>query len=166
MQVASGPIGHRKVRYEAPPAARLPAAMDRFLAWFAAPSDIDPLLTAGLAHIWFLTIHPIEDGNGRIARAIGDIALARSEQSPQRFYSMSAQTQREPATSYTQLERTQKGGLDSGTATRRLLFHHGIFGQPNIHIINVHADSTISSSHGTRCSMSNLAWPSSLMNLS
>ena len=112
MQVVSGPIGHRKVHYEAPPAARVPVEMERFLAWFAAPGDIDPLLTAGLAHLWFVTVHPFDDGNGRIARAIGDLALARSEQSPQRFYSMSAQIRRERDTYYTQLERTQKGGLD------------------------------------------------------
>jgi Fic family protein len=112
MQVVSGPIGHRKVHYEAPPAARVPAEMQRFLAWFAAPGDIDPLLTAGLAHLWVVTIHPFDDGNGRIARAIGDLALARSERSPQRFYSMSAQIRRERDTYYTQLERTQKTGLD------------------------------------------------------
>ena len=112
MQVVSGPIGHRKVHYEAPPAARVPKEMERFLAWFATPGDADPLLTAGLAHLWFVTIHPFDDGNGRIARAIGDLALARSEQSPQRFYSMSAQIRRERDTYYTQLERTQKSGLD------------------------------------------------------
>lgn len=112
MQVVSGPIGRRKVHYEAPPAARVTAEMDRFLAWFAAPGDVDPLLTAGLAHLWFVTIHPFEDGNGRIARAIGDMALARSEHSPQRFYSMSAQIRRESDTYYLTLEGTQKGTLD------------------------------------------------------
>jgi Fic family protein len=112
MQVVSGPIGHRKVHYEAPPAARVPVEMEKFLGWFAAPGAIDPLLTAGLAHLWFVTIHPFDDGNGRIARAIGDLALARSEQSPQRFYSMSAQIRRERETYYRQLEHTQKGGLD------------------------------------------------------
>lgn len=74
--------------------------------------DADPLLTAALAHLWFVTIHPFDDGNGRIARAIGDLALARSERSSQRFYSMSAQIHRERDDYYTQLERTQKGGLD------------------------------------------------------
>ena len=112
MQVVSGPIGHRKVHFEAPPAARVPAEMERFLAWFAAPGKIDALLTAGVAHLWFVTIHPFDDGNGRIARAISDLALARSEQSPQRFYSMSAQIRRERETYYAQLERIQKGGLD------------------------------------------------------
>lgn len=112
MQVVSGPIGRRKVHYEAPPAERVPAEMARFLEWFAAPGDLDTLLTAGLAHLWFVTIHPFDDGNGRIARAIGDMALARSEQSPQRFYSMSAQIRRERDDYYTQVERTQKAGLD------------------------------------------------------
>jgi Fic family protein len=112
MQVVSGPIGRRKVHYEAPPAERVPAEMMRFLDWFAAPGDLDPLLTASLAHLWFVTVHPFDDGNGRIARAIGDMALARSEQSSQRFYSMSAQIRRERDDYYTQLERTQKAGLD------------------------------------------------------
>lgn len=112
MQVVSGPIGRRKVHYEAPPAERVPVEMTRFLDWFAGPSDVDPLLTASLAHLWFVTVHPFDDGNGRIARAIADMALARSEQSPQRFYSMSAQIRRERDDYYTQLERTQKSGLD------------------------------------------------------
>ncbi len=112
MQVVSGPIERRKVHYEAPPAARIPAEMERFLAWFAAPGHTDPLLTAGLAHLWFVTIHPFDDGNGRIARAISDLALARSEHSPQRFYSMSAQIRREREAYYAQLERIQKGDLD------------------------------------------------------
>jgi Fic family protein len=112
MQVVSGPIGRRKVHYEAPPAAHVPRHMTRFLKWFEAPGNADPLLTAGLAHLWFVTIHPFDDGNGRIARAIGDMALARSEQSAQRFYSMSAQIRRETDGYYTILERTQKGALD------------------------------------------------------
>ena len=112
MQVVSEPIGRRKVHYEAPPAARLPQEMARFLNWFEAPGNADPLLTAGLAHLWFVTIHPFDDGNGRIARAIGDMALARSERSPQRFYSMSAQIRRERDGYYTILEHTQKGTLD------------------------------------------------------
>ena len=86
--------------------------MEQFLEWFAAPGDSDPLLIAGLAHLWFVTIHPFEDGNGRIARAIADLALARSEKTPQRFYSMSAQICRERSVYYTTLERTQKGELD------------------------------------------------------
>ena len=112
MQVVSGPNGRQKVHYEAPPAARVQEDMDRFLSWFEAPGKIDPLLIAGLAHVWFVTIHPFDDGNGRIARAIADMALAHSEQSTQRFYSMSAQIRRERSDYYTTLERTQKGALD------------------------------------------------------
>jgi Fic family protein len=112
MQVVSGPIGRQKVHYEAPPAARVTEDMDRFLTWFEAPGNIDPLLIAGLSHLWFVTIHPFDDGNGRIARAIADMALARSEHSTQRFYSMSAQIRRERKDYYTKLERTQKGALD------------------------------------------------------
>ena len=112
MQVVSGPIGRQKVHYEAPPAARVSKEMKRFLSWFEAPGDTDPLFVAGLAHLWFVTIHPFEDGNGRIARAIADMALARSERSTQRFYSMSAQIRRERSDYYITLERTQKGGLD------------------------------------------------------
>jgi Fic family protein len=112
MQVVSGPIGRQKIHFQAPPASRVPQEMDRFLAWFETPSDRDPLLTAGLAHLWFVTIHPFDDGNGRIARAIADMALARSEQSTQRFYSVSAQLRRERNDYYTMLERTQKSTLD------------------------------------------------------
>ncbi len=112
MQVVSGPMGRQKVHYEAPPAKRVPNEMKRFLRWFGEPGDSDPLLIAGLAHLWFVTIHPFDDGNGRIARAIADMALARSERSGQRFYSMSAQIRRERADYYTMLERTQKGALD------------------------------------------------------
>ena len=112
MQVVSGPVGRQKVHYEAPPAARVPHEMEQFLQWFSAPGDSDPLLVAGLAHLWFVTIHPFEDGNGRIARAIADMALARSEKTPQRFYSMSAQICRERSVYYLTLERTQKGQLD------------------------------------------------------
>jgi Fic family protein len=112
MQVVSGPIGRQRVHYEAPPAARVPENMDRFLNWFGAPGNTDSLLIAGLAHLWFVTIHPFDDGNGRIARAIADLALARSEKSTQRFYSMSAQIRRERSDYYTMLERTQKGTLD------------------------------------------------------
>ena len=85
--------------------------MEAFLAWFNAPLATDPVIKAALAHLWFVTIHPFEDGNGRIARAIADLALARSEGSPQRFYSMSAQIRAERSAYYDQLERTQKGGL-------------------------------------------------------
>ena len=112
MQVVSGPIGRQKVHYEAPPAARVREEMKRFLRWFQAPGDTDPLFVAGLAHLWFVTIHPFDDGNGRMARAIADMALARSEGSTQRFYSMSAQIHRERSDYYITLERTQKGELD------------------------------------------------------
>ena len=112
MQVVSGPIGREKVHYEAPPADRIPDEMTKFLHWFEQPGDMDPLLIAGLAHLWFVTIHPFDDGNGRIARAIADMALARSEKTGQRFYSMSAQIRRERKNYYDTLEWTQKGELD------------------------------------------------------
>jgi len=112
MQVLSGPIGREKVHYEAPPAARVPEEMTRFLQWFEQPGDMDPLLVSGLAHLWFVTIHPFHDGNGRIARAIADMALARSEKTGQRFYSMSAQIRRERSDYYATLEWTQKGTPD------------------------------------------------------
>jgi Fic family protein len=112
MQVVSGPVGREEVHYEAPSAARVDHEISRFLAWFERPGDIDPLLCAGLAHLWFVTIHPFEDGNGRIARAIADLALARSERIGQRFYSMSSQIRPERNDYYTMLEQTQKGGVD------------------------------------------------------
>lgn len=112
MQVVSGPLERQKVHYEAPPAARLKSEMAEFLRWFNAEQPADPLLQAGLAHLWFVTLHPFDDGNGRIARAVGDMALARAEQSAQRFYSLSAQIQRERKDYYEMLERTQKGTLD------------------------------------------------------
>jgi Fic family protein len=112
MQVVSGPIGRENVHYEAPTAKRLPKEMRAFLKWFNAPKDYDPVITAGLAHLWFVTIHPFEDGNGRIARAIADMALARSENSAQRFYSVSAQIRQERNAYYNTLEKTQKGDLD------------------------------------------------------
>jgi Fic family protein len=112
MQVVSRPVGRQKVHYEAPPAARLPDEMKLFLTWYETPGTEDPLLIAGQAHLWFVTIHPFDDGNGRIARAIGDMALARSEQSTQRFYRISAQIRRERGDYYTTLERIQQGPLD------------------------------------------------------
>jgi Fic family protein len=112
MQVVSGAIGHERVHFEAPDAARLPEEMNAFIGWFNAAADIDPVLKAAVAHLWFVTIHPFEDGNGRIARAIADMALARSENSAQRFYSMSAQIRSERDAYYNILEETQKGGLD------------------------------------------------------
>lgn len=112
MQVVSGPIHRQKVHYEAPPANVLDAEMLGFLNWFNVDQHDDPVIKAGLAHLWFVTIHPFEDGNGRIARAVGDMALARAEHSAQRYYSLSAQIQRERQDYYDQLEATQKGGLD------------------------------------------------------
>lgn len=112
MQVVSGPDGVETVHYQAVPAERVPTEMAAFLSWFEGPGETDPLLLAGLAHLWFVTIHPFDDGNGRIARAIADMALARCEGSPQRFYSMSAQIRRERDDYYAVLERTQKHGLD------------------------------------------------------
>jgi Fic family protein len=112
MQVVSGPIGHEKVHYEAPPSGRLKREMARFIKWANAPSETDPVIQAALAHFWFVTIHPFDDGNGRLARAIADMMLARSERSSQRFYSMSAQIQRERKAYYDVLEHCQKGTLN------------------------------------------------------
>jgi Fic family protein len=112
MQVVSGPSGRERVHYEAPPSRRLDAEMQVFLDWFNGEDDTDLVLRAALAHLWFVTIHPFEDGNGRIARAIADMSLARSEASPQRFYSMSAQIRIERNAYYDILESTQKGDLD------------------------------------------------------
>ncbi|PVM92166.1 DUF4172 domain-containing protein [Caulobacter radicis] len=112
MQVISGPIGREKVHYEAPAAGRLADEMRAFLGWFNADAGDDPVVKAALAHLWFVTVHPFEDGNGRIARAIADMALARSDGSPQRFYSMSSQIRLERKDYYDTLEATQKGGVD------------------------------------------------------
>ena len=108
MQVISGPMGRERVHYEAPAAARIDREMDAFLPWFESDSPMDPVLKAGLAHLWFVTIHPFDDGNGRIARTVADLSLARSENSPQRFYSMSAQIRQERSTYFDILEQTQK----------------------------------------------------------
>jgi Fic family protein len=112
MQVVSGPVGRERVHYEAPKAAVLPKEMKAFIDWFNDNNDIDPVLKAGVAHLWFVTIHPFDDGNGRIARAIADMTLARSEKSAQRFYSMSAQIRQERNAYYDILEATQKDELD------------------------------------------------------
>jgi Fic family protein len=112
MEVVSGAIGRERVHFEAPAAARLDAEMKVFLSWFNAKTHRDLVLKAAVAHFWFVTIHPFEDGNGRIARAVADIVLARSEDSPQRFYSMSAQIRQQRAAYYDILERTQKGSVD------------------------------------------------------
>lgn len=112
MQVVSGPVGRERVHFEAPAADRLETEMTSFLTWFESSQDLDPVLKAGLAHLWFVTIHPFEDGNGRIARAITDLALARSDATPDRFYSMSTQIEAERKTYYQELERQQRNTLD------------------------------------------------------
>ena len=112
MQVVPGPVGRQRVHFEAPPARRLQADIKRFLTWMNSGSNDAPLIRAGLGHLWFVTIHPFDDGNGRIARAIGDLLLARADGSPQRFYSLSAQIQRERKAYYDVLERTQKESMD------------------------------------------------------
>jgi Fic family protein len=112
MQVVSGPIGRRRVHFEAPSAECLEAETGRFLQWLNGNSSEPPLLKAGLGHLWFVTLHPFDDGNGRIARAIGDLLLARADGSPQRFYSVSAQIQRERKAYYEILERTQRRSMD------------------------------------------------------
>lgn len=112
MQVTSGPMGKEIVHFEAPPASKVPSEMNVFLNWIEKYSAIDEVLKAGLAHLWFVTIHPFDDGNGRIARAITDMLLARADKSSQRFYSMSAQIQSDRNKYYDILESTQKGNLD------------------------------------------------------
>lgn len=112
MQVVSGPVGRERVHFEAPAAARLDQEMERFLDWFNGDAAIEPVSKAALAHLWFVTIHPFDDGNGRMARAIADMALARSEGSPQRFYSMSAQIREERGAYYRILEQTQQATMD------------------------------------------------------
>ncbi len=112
MQVVSGPIGRENVHFEAPDAGRLDDEMDRFIAWFNAPAVLDPVLKAGISHLWFVTIHPFEDGNGRIARAIADMALARADGTEDRFYSMSSQIEAERKDYYQRLEAAQRGDLD------------------------------------------------------
>jgi Fic family protein len=112
MQVVSGPIGKERVHFEAPKAPRIEKEMTEFLDWFNGGPEVDPVLKAGIAHLWFVTIHPFDDGNGRIARAIADLCLARSEKSSQRFYSMSAQIRQERKAYYDLLEHTQKGETD------------------------------------------------------
>ncbi|WP_440639423.1 Fic family protein [Bradyrhizobium sp. PUT101] len=112
MQVVSGDYDRERVHYEAPTAEKLDDEMTAFLKWYNTEEKIDPVIKAAIAHLWFVTIHPFEDGNGRIARAIADMSLARSEGIPQRFYSMSAQIRSERKTYYDMLESTQKGDLN------------------------------------------------------
>lgn len=112
MQVVSGAMGKERVHFEAPDSGKLPKEMKAFLRWFNKTHDTDPVLKAAIAHLWFVTIHPFDDGNGRIARAIADMQLARSDESAQRFYSMSTRIRKERNDYYDILEKTQKGTLD------------------------------------------------------
>ncbi|MEP7319844.1 MAG: Fic family protein [Panacibacter sp.] len=112
MQVVSGAMGKETVHYQAPDAALLNKEMKAFINWFNKEEKIDPVIKAAIAHLWFITIHPFDDGNGRIARAIADMQLARADASPQRFYSMSAQIRKQRNAYYNILEKTQKGNLD------------------------------------------------------
>ena len=112
MQVVSGPIGRENVHFEAPTADKLDQNMTAFLEWFEASNGVDPVVKAGVAHFWFVTIHPFEDGNGRIGRAIVDLELARADGTAERFYSMSSQIEVERKEYYLQLERGQRNGLD------------------------------------------------------
>lgn len=122
MQVVSGRIGHERVHFTAPPRLGLEAELNGFLDWFnAPPSDLDGLIRAGLAHLWFVTLHPFEDGNGRLARAITDLALSQDERQPMRFFSLSAQILCERERYYDILERTQRGDLDVGDWLRWFL---------------------------------------------
>ncbi len=112
MQVVSGAMGKEKVHYEAPASELLDDEMEKFLSWVNSTENIDPLMKAAIAHLWFITIHPFDDGNGRIARAIADMLLARADGTEQRFYSMSTQIRKERNAYYDVLEQTQKGNLD------------------------------------------------------
>jgi Fic family protein len=112
MRVISGPLGNENVHFEAPAAHRIDEEMSTFLDWIESDAAVDPVLKAGLAHLWFVTIHPFDDGNGRLARAITDMMLSRSEQSSQRFYSMSTQIRKERKDYYQILEQTQSGSMD------------------------------------------------------
>ncbi|RFZ91064.1 Fic family protein [Mucilaginibacter conchicola] len=112
MRVVSGAMGKEKIHFEAPGSDLLPAEMEMFLKWFNEEDKIDPVIKAGIAHLWFVTVHPFDDGNGRITRALTDLLLARADGTSQRFYSMSAQILRERNSYYDILENTQKGGLD------------------------------------------------------
>lgn len=112
MQVVSGPIGKEKVHYEAPAADLIADEMKKFLSWLNSAVHLDPLIKAAIAHLWFITIHPFDDGNGRVARAIADMLLARADGTKQRFYSMSAQIRKERNTYYDVLEQAQKNDLD------------------------------------------------------
>lgn len=112
MQVVSGPVGREKIHFEAPHADKISDEMVAFLNWFNSDTTLDPIIKAGVAHLWFVTIHPFEDGNGRIARAITDMLLARADGISERFYSLSSQIEAERKDYYFQLERQQKGTAD------------------------------------------------------
>jgi Fic family protein len=112
MQVVSGAIGHEKVHFQAIPPVQLPTEMARFISWFNGPDGLDPVLKAAIAHFWFIIIHPFDDGNGRIARALTDLLLARSENSPDRFYSMSSQIMAEKKSYYAILQEVQYSSGD------------------------------------------------------
>lgn len=112
MQVVSGPMGKEKVHFQAPNSEMLAENMSKLIHWFNGTNDSDPVLKAAIAHLWFVTIHPFDDGNGRIARAITDMQLSRADNSAQRFYSMSSQIRIERKEYYDILEKTQKGSLD------------------------------------------------------
>lgn len=126
MQVVSGPIGRERVHFEAPAANRVPSEMERFIAWCDGEPAIDPVLKSALAHFWFVTVHPFEDGNGRIARALADLMLARADGSPQRFVSMSTQIESERSEYYRVLERCQRGSLE---ITRWMTWFLGCLGR-------------------------------------
>jgi Fic family protein len=126
IEVVPWVTGKVRLHFTVPPASHLDEEMRAFLAWFNADERIDQVLKAGLAHLWFVTVQAFEDGNGRIARAIADVSLARSEKSPQRFYSMSAQIRQERRAYYETLEKTQKGTLD---VTRWLTWFLGCLGR-------------------------------------
>jgi Fic family protein len=119
MQVVSGRYDRERVHFQAPPAARIEDEMEAFLTWFNQPPATDGIIHAAIAHLWFVTMHPFDDGNGRIARALAEMSLARTENSPQRFYSLSGQIRRDRAEYYGSLEGTQKGDLD---ITARILW--------------------------------------------
>ena len=112
MQVISGPAGREKVHFQAPDHERLKQEMSQFITWFNASPELDPVIKSALSHFYFVTVHPFDDGNGRIARAIGDMQLARADRTASRFYSMSSQIQAEKSLYYATLEECQKGTLD------------------------------------------------------
>ena len=133
MQIVSGPVGKEKVHFEAPCADCLEEEMQKFLAWFGGGDDIDPVIKAGVAHLWFVTIHPFEDGNGRIARAIADMALARADGIRERFYSLSSQIEAECKHYYAELEKQQRATLD---ITDWLSWFLGCFGRAIVNAEN------------------------------